>query len=81
MQTDIVLRFMSGKELDAFAEEYHDAKLKHSYRQPTQEQMKIAAYAKKHGIHAAAEKFKKTFPQTDYAVKRVASWNFMNDVR
>jgi hypothetical protein len=76
-QSAIVKRAL-GNKFDAFNEQYQGAKLKHTFREPTDKQHEMAEYAKKHGSKAAATKFKVPGSRIYQALDKVGRYYWLN---
>lgn len=77
-QNSILKRAFSEKEFESIVQSYHNAKLRHTYRVPSDQMFKLAESAKKIGTIDTAKRYKVSKNTVDYAITRVARHQFWN---
>ena len=78
MQTSILKRALTAKELQAIGDSYERAKLRTGHKEPTPMQRKFAQTAKEYGFHEAAKKLKVNVARIQYATQKVGAYNYLN---
>lgn len=79
LRREILERFMEPKELDSLAQGYDEAKKKRPLKEPSARHYKLAQLAQKKGVVLAAVEAKESYANVSYAVKRVATYNFLKN--
>lgn len=77
-QSRIFKRAFTEKEFESLCDSYNRAKLISRNTSPTDLQMKIAEFAKKHSIHEAAKKFKINNQKVTYCLEKVGRHYYIN---